>query len=145
MFKTILLAFSIMLSGCATAGPLPTDTAAQNISKLTTADLTAAAAISTANGDTVGANCANALNTWLTSLAPAGEPTAQPAVVGPASAFAEARVHVRAAQTVVSQIKAGVPEAVHIACSPVVVDANSLLIQLGLIAGGAKVLAPLAP
>lgn len=118
---------------------------AQKLAALTTDDLTVAAAISTANGDIAGANCANALNTWLTSIAPKAEPTDTPKPVGPASAFAELRVHRRKADDIVALIKAGFPDAVHIACAPLVLDAQQTMIKISVLIGAVGAAPALAP
>lgn len=148
LITAILSTFS--LTACAELPLIGDQTTepAQKLSTLTNADLTAAAAISTANGDIAGANCANALNDWLTSITPKAAPEVKTAIIGPASAFAEARVHVQKAQGIVDQIKLGLPPTVHIACAPVVLDAQQVMIKLGLAIGAVKVaplVAPLAP
>ena len=144
----LAILLSVSLTACA-ALPIPLgDPAtepAQNLSALTTADLTAAAAISTANGDPAGANCANALNTWLTSIAPKAEPADTPKPIGPASAFAELRVHRRKADDIVALIKSGFPDAVHIACAPLILDAQQTMIKIGLLIGAVGAAPTLAP
>jgi hypothetical protein len=128
LLASALVAASMCLTACASAQSTPTpEAAAQSVSSITGADLDAAVGIATANGDTIGAACYTALKKHL------GEAPAQPAVAGVFSAFEVAR-------TKVNTFAAGVPQDVHIACAPVVLDAQATLLRLGVISAGAKLL-----
>jgi hypothetical protein len=136
-------AVAAMASGCVNAQTAPskdnpsalqadaqarsvTQADVQSLATITGADLDAAVKISNDNGDAVGAGCFAALKDWIG----APKPAAQPAV-GVFSALARARGGV-------SRIRAGVPPAVHIACAPVIVDAETVGLRLGAIATGLK-------
>lgn len=120
-----------LLTACASFPPAAiaqdkdSQAAAQSIAGVVSADLDAAIAIAKANNDATGAACWQAIKDNL-----AAKP-AQPAPAGAISAFEALRSRVRTLQ-------AGVPEAVHVACAPLVVDANLVLLKLGAIAAGAR-------
>ena len=125
----VVLAMSALFGGCATAQtpavtPSATAQASQTLASITAADLDAAIATAQANNDPAGAACFTALK------ANVGNAAAEPKVAGLASAYEAARVHVRGFQ-------AGLPEAVTNACAPLIVDAQTALIKLGLLFAGA--------
>ncbi len=118
----------VLLAGCSTLSglkkPDPVQTAQASIGQITQADLTNAISIARANNDTAGVNCLTALQAHLPTA------TTLPKVNGVFSAYELARVKVAAFQN-------GVPQDVHIACAPVVLDAQGVLLKLGVIAAGA--------
>jgi hypothetical protein len=81
-------------------------------------DLQAALAIYQAAGDTAGVNCMQA----IIAAQPQLSALTNLQVSGAFSAFAAARVRTEA-------LKKGIPENVHIACAPLVVDANTVLLR----------------
>lgn len=127
MTKLATLALALALSGCATA-QLPMPTPAQDVkaetslASVTAADIDAAIVIAQAGGDIDNVACLTQIKLWL------GNPKPAPSIVGPISAFAATRVGV-------SRIRSGVPPELHRACSVIIVDANQVLLRLGLIAG----------
>ncbi|MDE3023908.1 MAG: hypothetical protein KGI54_18985, partial [Pseudomonadota bacterium] len=119
-----------LLAGCSTLSGLkspatdPVQAAQANIAQITQADLTNAISIAKANNDIAGVNCLTALQAHIPNSVNI------PKVNGVFSAYELTRVKVRAFQN-------GVPQDVHIACAPVVLDAQGVLLKLGVIAAGA--------
>lgn len=130
--KYLIILSLLFLGGCSTMSGLfkkpvtsnPVQSAQQNIAKITQADLSNAITIAKANNDVAGVNCLTALQANLPTT------TNLPKVNGVFSAYELARVKIAAFQN-------GVPQDVHIACSPVVLDAQGVLLKLGVIAAGA--------
>lgn len=113
------LLLSFLLGGCAALG-VP-GIQSPELAKVTRSDLDAAIAISTAGGDKIAANCFTVLRDYLT---PTTAPTTTlPAVQGVFSALAAVRNARRA-------VDRGVPENVHVACSPLVVDSQLVIVRL---------------
>ena len=123
--KTIalLLVVSFAMSGCAVAQSTPQDTqpAVQSIGTITQTDLASAIASAKAAGDTVGQNCWQAISDWI------GVQPVKPQITGAISG-------VEALRIANGRIKSGLPSAVHVNCAPVVIDAQNVMLQLGLIA-----------
>ena len=127
----LVLGALLIVSGCAAA--TTSDGTTRPLAKLATfatADLAQAVAIAEQAGDRVGAACYTALQQYVGQ---AGQ--ARPAIKGAFSAFALARVGT-------SKLSAGVPEDLHVACAPVVLDAQQTLIRLGVIGAGTAVGVP---
>ncbi len=128
---------AICLSGCTAqpvSTPAPQNDPLSNLNAFTVADLQQAEAIATAQGDTIAQACYPALMQFVTSL-PHGA-TAKP--IGAFSAFQTAR-GTRIALT------GGVPTALKLACSPLLMDEQQFLLKLGAIASGAAVTGGLLP
>lgn len=106
------VALAALLSGC--AGLLPKAV----LRHATAEDLQAAVQIANEAGDRVGADCYDAMLNHLPKPLVTNS-------VGPVSAYAAARVRVRA-------LKDGIPEEVHVKCAPLIVDAEKTLTGLGL-------------
>ena len=129
--KYLIMFCLVLLAGCSTLSGLkkpttdPVQAAQAQIIKTTQKDLTNGLAIAKAYGDQNGIRCITALQnsipTTISNLPP---------VSGPISAYELARVKVIAFQN-------GIPPAVHTACAPVVLDAQGVLLKLGVIAAGA--------
>lgn len=116
--RIVLLGLAIALcAGCVTAPAADVD--GPPLPQLIAADLDAAIGIATANNDAIAARCFEALKKHLPSSS-----TAAPAPAGVVSAYAAARVRVRA-------FRAGIPEDVHVACAPLIVDGARTLTGLG--------------
>lgn len=119
-----------LVTGCSTVvaqtSDGDTDKAASSLASVTANDLDAAVSIAKAHGDKVGEACFSAMKDWLAAKAPE-----QPKAAGVFSALELTRVGV-------ARIRAGVPDAVHVACAPVIVDSQRVLLRLGLIAAGLK-------
>lgn len=130
--KYLIILSLLMLGGCSTISGLfkkpvtanPVQAAQTQIAQITQADLTNAITIAKANNDVAGVNCLTALQAHLPAA------TTLPKVNGAFSAYELARVKIAAFQN-------GVPQDVHIACAPVVLDAQGVLLKLGVIAAGA--------
>ncbi len=137
------LGFAFALSGCSTPAPItitppsisttaPAPSVANdplsNLNAFTLADLQQAESIATAQGDTIAQACYPALMQFVTNL-PHGS-TAKP--VGAFSVFQTAR-GTRLALT------GGVPVALKLACSPLLMDEQQFLLKLGVIASGAAI------
>lgn len=129
MTKLATLALALALSGCATAQlpaqPMPSPAqdvkAETSLAQVTIADIDAAIVIAQAGGDTDNVACLQQIKLWL------GNPKPAPSIVGPISAFAATRVGV-------SRIRSGVPPEMHRACAVIIVDANQVLLRLGILA-----------
>lgn len=104
----------VLCTGCAA---LP-GVQSPELADFTTEDLDAAILIAEQGGDQVAANCYREIKTHYV---PSGAPQAID-IKGAFSAHAAARRVRRAVQ-------AGVPEPVHLACAPLVVDAQSFVIR----------------
>ena len=109
----------IVLTGCATGGGLSGDSP---LGQFVRADVQRGLEIATAANDIAGVNCAAAL---LKAMPEAEAP--ELAAAGAFSALIKARELRR-------RVSAGVDEAVHIACSPLIVDAEKVLARFGLMA-----------
>lgn len=114
------------LSGCATvAGSSPAQGAAEDqLEKVTKADLDSAIAEASAAGDDQAVKCFTLVQDFVGKGAPAAD------IKGVFSAFEATRLLRRRVDT-------GVPEELHIACAPLILDARITLVKLGLIAAGA--------
>lgn len=125
-FISLCLAF--VLTGCAIAqsvtpaAPLEQTVASSSLAEVTRADLVAAISAAKVANDTAGENCAQALMDWLGQA-----PAVQPTIAGAFSAFEALRIQNM-------RVSAGIPKVVHLACAPVVLDAQDVLFKLGLIA-----------
>jgi len=115
MKTLIALLAAVWLSGCATSAALRDP----DVREFARADVERARDIATAAGDTVAQHC------WETLLpyAAADSPLSLEAV-GVASEFQRLR-------TLRIRSDRGVPEDVHIACAPLVVDAQRTLLTIG--------------
>jgi hypothetical protein len=122
--KTFLFAFVAMLtlSGCATAPftPTPGATPLQAIGQFTVADLQAADADAVANGDTIAHMCYPVMETFIMSITGS---TGSTTVSGAVSAFQKAR-------DLANKVASGVPQALKIACAPLLVDDTTLLAKI---------------
>lgn len=107
-------ALVLVLSGCVS---LP-GVQSPELAKFTSEDLDAAILIAEQSNDPIAANCYREIKTHYV---PSGAPEAID-IKGAFSAHAAAR-RVRRA------VAAGVPEPVHLACAPLVVDAQSFVIR----------------
>ncbi len=113
MLKLGMIVPILGLAGCAVLPGVQNE----ELATFTRDDLNAAISIAQAGGDDVAANCYTQIRDHYTVVqGPAIE------IKGLFSAHAAARQARRAAQ-------AGVPEPVHLACSPLVVDAQSFVIR----------------
>ena len=125
------------LSGCAGTGSTPAKGASVNpataLQQFTLTDVQNALADAQANHDTVAANCYTALEAAIKAQAPA---TAVP-VTGVLSAFQKMR-------DLQQGVSVGLP-ALNIPCAPLVLSTQQTLVKLGLGAGAAAVLGPMAP
>mgnify|MGYP001591743830 CR=1 FL=1 len=119
----ILLALVIGLVGCATVPIEQGGTGLSALQTFTKADLAQASAIATAGGDTIAAACYDALNKHIGAI------QERPAIKGVFSLYETARLGI-------AKIRGGVPQDVHVACAPIVLDAQHTLIRLGLIGSG---------
>jgi hypothetical protein len=123
--KSLLLVAALagLLSGCVVAPPAQAQAvASQDFPTLVSSDLDAAITIAKANNDQAAVNCYSALKADLATVLPAGDVPAAGAI----SAFEKARVLRR-------RVQVGVSEAVHIACSPLLVDAARVASGLALL------------
>ncbi len=112
--RAALATLLILLTGCSSATPLL---------RATVADAERASQIAAAHNDVAGVACAEAIK--AVALKDAAAPPLEPA--GPLSAYMMGRqLHRRLA--------AGMDESVKIACAPLIVDAEKLLMKLGLAA-----------
>ena len=121
-----VLFLTLLMSGCATvAGTGAAQNAAGNqLQKITEADLAAAIQDAADHNDSQAVLC----YTEIQKLVGKGLPTSN--IKGVLSTFEAARLLRR-------NIQGGVvPDALHNACAPLIVDANITLVKLGLIAGG---------
>lgn len=115
----ILLTFVLLaVAACATTGGDGPDT---NIKQFVRADIQAALKIAQASGDTAGINCMSVLLKRMPENVDAVKAT------GAVSLYMQARQTRRA-------IDKGISEEVHLACAPLIVDAERVLAKLGLIA-----------
>ena len=128
-----------------------------NLKTKTVADLTAAEADATANGDAISQPCYPAEITWINSL-PAvpsltlpGPTTANPSP-GPILLYQQARDTRHSVESLTAQIKtalaAGIPTSVKLGCAALLIDEQTFFNKLLTLAGGAaamNALAPLAP
>ena len=121
----VLWLMLILLGGCATiAGTGTVSGASENsLSKITAADLDAAIKEATDNNDPQAVLCFTEVQKFI------GKGLAAPQLKGVFSTFEAARLLRRS-------IQSNDREALHIACAPLIVDANVTLAKLGLIAAG---------
>lgn len=114
----------IFLTGCASiAGTSPVQGAAESsLEKVTAADLDGAIAAAQAGGDIQAVACFTEVKNFT------GNMPAHADVKGVFSAWEGARLLRR-------RIGDGVPEALHNACAPLLIDARITLLKLGVIAG----------
>ncbi len=115
------------LSSCATVPGADGTSPLASLQAFTLADLIQAKEIAVSNGDLIAAAC------WDALLKDVGALKGVPKVKGAFSAFEVARLGV-------GKIRGGISQEVHVACSPVVLDAQHLLIRLGLIGAGLPLL-----
>lgn len=114
---TLLFAAILALSGCA-AFNQPGASGGKSLADITVADLDAAIAMAKAGNDPDAQACYESLKSHVAD----GSLNVQPA--GVISGFEAVRL---AARTV----NGGVPHDTHVACAPVLVDANVWLVRLG--------------
>jgi hypothetical protein len=126
MATILLIAALAAIAGCATvAGTLPVQGAAENqLEKVTKVDLDSAIAQATAAGDDQAVKCFTLVQDFVGKGAPAAD------IKGVFSAFEATRL-------LRKRVDTGVPEDLHIACAPLILDARVTLVKLGLIAAGA--------
>ncbi len=127
---TLLVIMPLMLTACGTSlfnrqrgTALNADGSPQTLAQFTLADLTAARAYAESHHDVAVVNCTTVLMRYV------GQAAEEPPTVGVFSAYAKARVKVE-------RFKDGVPEDLHIACAPLVIDARLMLVRLAALLGG---------
>lgn len=129
MRVVILLVLVIVLAGCATTAPPSTVAEAKaRLTEVVRADIIRGVEIATAANDIAAMACGNAI---LDALPPEGAASLTP--IGVFSTYIAGRELHR-------KVTAGVDEKLHIACAPLILDAEQTLVKLGLIAapgGGA--------
>lgn len=112
----------VLLAGCATtADKKQAESTLQKLEQFTMADLSAAIVIAEAWGDTVGAACYKAVREELAHVAAL---RARTQATGAVSAYETARV-------VSMRVRAGIAPKVHIACAPLILDADGTITGLG--------------
>jgi hypothetical protein len=114
----------LLLSGCALPSGPPSEDPFAGLTAIVDGDIDAAIAIAEAGGDPDAAACYREIKKVRADRPDLGTPA------GAVSAFERLRLLRRS-------IDAGLPESLHVACAPVVIDAERTLIRLGLIAAGA--------
>lgn len=114
--RTILL-LCVLLAGCATVGETALKAGTTGSVRFEAEDVDAAIRIAQDAKDTVAESCFKAIRGHL-------DQPAKPDIKGVVSAYALARATVRNAQ-------AGLASDVHVACSPLVVDAAQFQVRLG--------------
>ena len=107
--KTIVLLVVLLLSGCASVGDRILQAGTQGDVRFEPADVDAAIAIADAAGDKVAADCYRAIRKHV-------DQPVRIETVGPVSKYAAARLRIREA-------RAGLAPDVHVACSPLILDA----------------------
>lgn len=111
----------IGLAGCSTQ--LVQGEAKSKLAVVTMEDLDVAIASAQAENDPQAVTCYTEVKAWVNSH-PSGT-----SVKGVFSAFEAARLVRR-------RVDLGIPESLHNACAPLIVDANVTLVKLGLISSG---------
>lgn len=127
MMRFLVALLGLLLVGCAT-GPLSvTSGPLGDLTKLTTADLTAALADATAHNDQAAMQCYPVLMKVVASL-PAVAPASQPA--GVVSAFQAARDLVKTVQAQTDAGQGSVVQAVNLGCAALFNDAQGDVLRL---------------
>jgi len=125
MKRIVATAIAVLfLSSCSTMfNRKAADGTTQTLAQFTTADLLAAHTIAEQHNATALANCTGVLLKYADK-----EATTEPAVVGVFSAYAKAYVKL-------DRFKDGVPEDIHIACAPLLIDGKLMIVRLSALIG----------
>lgn len=121
--KIVIVTLLLLLSGCASIGERVLVAGTTGMVRFQAADVDAAIVIAQKAGDTIAEACYRAIRKHV-------DQEFKLEVVGPVSAYAAARVRIR-------EYRAGLAPEVHVACSPLVVDARTFASRLGLTLGSA--------
>ena len=121
--KVGVLTVVALLAGCATVGERALTAGTTGSVRFAVEDVDAAIAIAVQAQDTVAEACFRAIRKHV-------DQGVTPVVKGIVSEYAAARTRIR-------ESRAGLAPDVHVACSPLIVDAGTFASRLGLIFGGA--------